>query len=160
MPLHLSYEGSDLGPLERDRCPFGVVLIIGVAVARGRNHGVEVVRQARQASECLFTLGLKSTTRSIHALNADANEGCVDIRLAAFRSPARRSSGGATAAALKSGADVLVNVRLDTKVRPTVFAIPEGAWTAIEYTDAATTDAPAASLARCHIRGSAGVSMT
>jgi hypothetical protein len=47
VPLHLSDEGSDLGSLECDRCSFGVVLIIGVAVPRGRNHGLEVMRQAR-----------------------------------------------------------------------------------------------------------------
>jgi hypothetical protein len=72
VPLHLSYEGSDLGSLKCDRCSFGVVFIIDVAVARGRNHGFEVVRQARQAFERLFTLGLESTTRSIHVVNAAA----------------------------------------------------------------------------------------
>jgi hypothetical protein len=70
--LHLSHQGSELRPLKRDRCPFGIMFIIGIGVPRGRYHSVEVVRQARQASECLFTVRLESATRSIHVLNPDA----------------------------------------------------------------------------------------
>jgi hypothetical protein len=39
-------------------------------------------------------------------------------------------------AAVKAGAEVSVTVRLDTKVKATIAAIAEDAWTTIEYTDA------------------------
>jgi hypothetical protein len=40
------------------------------------------------------------------------------------------------AAAIRGGADVSVTVRLDPRVKAAIAEIPEGAWTAIEYTDA------------------------
>ena len=40
------------------------------------------------------------------------------------------------AAALRGGAQVSLTVRLDSKVRATIAAIDEHAWTPIEYTDA------------------------
>jgi len=42
----------------------------------------------------------------------------------------------AVGAVLRAGADVSVTVRLDPKVRTAISAIPDDAWTAIEYTDA------------------------
>ncbi len=42
----------------------------------------------------------------------------------------------AVGAALRAGADVSVTVRLDPKVNATIAAIPESAWTAIDYPDA------------------------
>lgn len=67
----LSDEGADLRSLERDRCPFRIVLVIGIAPTRGRHDCVVVIRQVRQPLACLCTLGLKATTRSIHVLNPD-----------------------------------------------------------------------------------------
>ena len=40
------------------------------------------------------------------------------------------------AAALKAGADVSITVRLDTRIKTAITAIPNDAWTPIEYTDA------------------------
>ncbi len=40
------------------------------------------------------------------------------------------------AAAMRGGADVSITVRMDPKVKAAIAAIPEDAWTAIEYTDA------------------------
>ena len=43
---------------------------------------------------------------------------------------------GAVGAAVRAGAQVSVTVRLDPKVKAAISAIPEHAWTTIEYTDA------------------------
>jgi hypothetical protein len=70
--LCLSDEGAELRSLESNRCPFRIVLVIGIAATRGRHHCAVVLRQVRQAFACPCTLGLKSTARSIHVLNPDA----------------------------------------------------------------------------------------
>ena len=43
---------------------------------------------------------------------------------------------GLVLAAIRAGADVSVTIRLDPKVRAAIAAIPQDAWTPIEYTDA------------------------
>jgi hypothetical protein len=76
--------------------------------------------------------------------------------------PYGRSFRCAPAAALKSGADVSVIVRLDAKVKTaisSISSIPEDAWSTIEYTDAVNDEQTSRSPARCHIHGPAGVSM-
>ena len=69
MQLRLSDEGADLRSLERNRCPLRIMLVIGIAATRGRHHCVVVLDEVPQPSACLRTLGLKSTTRSIHVPN-------------------------------------------------------------------------------------------
>ncbi|GAA4562575.1 hypothetical protein GCM10023176_04430 [Micromonospora coerulea] len=59
---------------------------------------------------------------------------CPDLPRSAR--PYGRSFRCAPAAALKSGADVSVTVRLDAKVKTAISSIPKDAWTRIEYTDA------------------------
>jgi hypothetical protein len=48
---------------------------------------------------------------------------------------------------------------LDVRGKTAFSSIPEDAWTTIENSDAVYMNRPAASPARCHIRGPAGVSM-
>lgn len=67
----LSDEGSNLRPFEGDRCPFRVVLVIAVGVTGSCHYCVEVVAQARQTSERLFTLRLEQPAGLIHAVHAD-----------------------------------------------------------------------------------------
>jgi hypothetical protein len=67
----LSDERSDLRPFEGDRCPFRIVLVIAVGVTGGCHYRIEVVAQARQTSERLFTLGLEQPAGLIHAVHAD-----------------------------------------------------------------------------------------
>jgi hypothetical protein len=71
--LRLSDECANLRSLERNRCPFRIMLVIGIAATRGRHHCVVVLEEVRQPFACLCTLGLESTARSIHVLNPDAS---------------------------------------------------------------------------------------
>ena len=80
-------------------------------------------------------------------------------RFAAFRSPVGNVIPLRPVAALKSGGDVSVAVRLGAEVKSVISSIPEEAWTRIEYTDAVDDEQTSRFSARCHIRGSAGVSM-
>jgi hypothetical protein len=77
----------------------------------------------------------------------------------AFRSPVRKVIPLRPAAALKSGADVSVTVRLDAKVKTAISSIPRTPGPRWSTPTPSTTNRPAVSPARCHIRGPAGVSM-
>jgi hypothetical protein len=84
--LRLSDEGAHLRSLERNRGPFGIMLVIGIAATRGRHHCVVVLAEVRQPFACLCSLGLKSTARSIHVPNTYAShKPCVRIRLSSHR---------------------------------------------------------------------------
>lgn len=71
--LRLSDEGADLRSFERNRCPFRIMLVIGIAATRGRHHRVVVLDEVRQPVACLCTLGLKSSARSLHVPNLCAS---------------------------------------------------------------------------------------
>ena len=55
------------------------------------------------------------------------------------------------AAALRGGADVSITVRLDSKVKATIAAIDEHAWTPIEYTDAVYDESSGQWISRAEV---------
>ena len=59
-------EGVDLGPLECDRRALGIVLVVGVAVARRVHDPVEVARQRRQPVERRLSFLLEDAAGLLH----------------------------------------------------------------------------------------------
>ncbi|WP_299933066.1 IS1380 family transposase [uncultured Nocardioides sp.] len=55
------------------------------------------------------------------------------------------------AAALKAGADVSITVRLDNRIKAAITAIPDDAWTPIEYTDALYDEATRTWISRAEV---------
>ena len=55
------------------------------------------------------------------------------------------------AAALRAGADVSVTVRLDNRIKAAITAIPDHAWTPIEYTDALYDEATRTWISRAEV---------
>jgi hypothetical protein len=58
---------------------------------------------------------------------------------------------GLVLAAVRAGADVSVTVRLDSKVKAAIAAIPEDAWEPIEYTDAVFDEATGRWISRAEV---------
>jgi len=58
---------------------------------------------------------------------------------------------GAIGAAVRAGAQVSVTVRLDKLIRTTIAAIPDDAWTTIQYTDAVFDEAIGTWISRAEV---------
>ena len=85
--------------------------------------------------------GSCGSPRGAKRLIADALKTTHQLTGAATSRPLMRADSAfyghpSIAAALKAGADVSITVRLDNRIKAAITAIPDDAWTPIEYTDA------------------------
>jgi hypothetical protein len=102
--------------------------------------------------------GSCGSPRGAARLVADALKTTTRLTGATNRRPLVRADsafyGHATvSAAMRAGADVSVTVRMDPKVKATISAIGEDAWTPIEYTDAVFDEQAQTWVSRCSTPG-------
>jgi len=81
MLARLTYERLDLGSFEGDRGALGIVLVVGVGVARGRDDRVEVGAEVRQARERLTALRLQPFARLLHVVDGNSMAPVSETRL-------------------------------------------------------------------------------